>query len=136
MANILDCGGVDTLPSMVPRWARMGEAYVLAYSVTSRGSFERILKLFDMICELRPGEKTPPILLLGCKSDLSHRRKIDGDEGFALAKRQGWLFAETSSKLGYLDRSRDLLEVLLTRVLDQRKRHQAAVSAQDEMEFI
>lgn len=60
----------------------MGDAYVIVYSVTDKGSFE---KASELRVQLRRARQTDdvPIILVGNKSDLVRSREVslDGEQG-------------------------------------------------------
>lgn len=67
----------------------MGDAYVIVYSVTDKGSFE---KASELRVQLRRARQTDdvPIILVGNKSDLVRSREVslDGEQG-AGSEREG-----------------------------------------------
>jgi small GTP-binding protein len=68
---------------------------VIAYSVTSRKSFDRIPYWKKQVQE-RCGDI--PMMLVGCKVDLVDQREVSQKEGIALAKREKMAFVESSAK--------------------------------------
>jgi small GTP-binding protein len=68
---------------------------VIAYSVTSRKSFDRIdywKKEVQQRCE------GIPLMLVGCKVDLEDRREVSREEGAGRAKQEKMIFVESSAK--------------------------------------
>lgn len=65
----------------------MGDAYVIVYSVTDKGSFE---KASELRVQLRRARQTDdvPIILVGNKSDLVRSREVslDGEQGAGLER--------------------------------------------------
>lgn len=76
----------------------MGDAYVIVYSVTDKGSFE---KASELRVQLRRARQTDdvPIILVGNKSDLVRSREVSLDEGRACAVVFDCKFIETSAAL-------------------------------------
>ncbi|KAL0622160.1 GTP-binding protein RAD [Plecturocebus cupreus] len=76
----------------------MGDAYVIVYSVTDKGSFE---KASELRVQLRRARQTDdvPIILVGNKSDLVRSREVSVDEGRACAVVFDCKFIETSAAL-------------------------------------
>jgi small GTP-binding protein len=68
---------------------------VIAYSVTSRKSFERIAYWRDQVEQRCKGI---PVMLVGCKVDLEDRREVARQEGQARAKQEKMAFVESSAK--------------------------------------
>ena len=94
--QILDTAGGD-LPMRIPSIIRNYTLFFCVYSVTSRYSFDYIMKEIARILELK--EKQPYfIILVGNKSDLEFDRQISFEEGLHSANEINVLFAETSAK--------------------------------------
>ena len=65
------------------------------YDITRRATFESLKK---WLRELRDfGKPDMVIVLVGNKSDLSHSREVDEEEGKTLAENEGLCFMETSA---------------------------------------
>lgn len=73
-----------------------GEAFVLAYSVTSRQTFEQLEVLRQAIIRLK-GENAI-FVVVGNKSDLQEGREVPLEEGRSYADSCGCKFLETSAK--------------------------------------
>lgn len=60
----------------------MGDAYVIVYSVTDKGSFEKASELRVQLRRARQMDDVP-IILVGNKSDLVRSREVslDGEQG-------------------------------------------------------
>ncbi|NWR56892.1 REM1 protein, partial [Bucorvus abyssinicus] len=80
------------------RCLRVGDAYVLVYSVTDRGSFESASELRIQLRRARQAEDIP-IILVGNKSDLVRCREVSVEEGRACAVVFDCKFIETSAAL-------------------------------------
>ncbi|KAG6806079.1 hypothetical protein H0H87_003172, partial [Tephrocybe sp. NHM501043] len=76
---------------------RMGEGFLLVYSITSRHSLEEIRALHQRIVRAKKQDSFP-VILVANKCDLQHDRQVDMDEGRDLAKQFGCRFIETSAK--------------------------------------
>ena len=79
---------------------RGGEGFILVYSVTEKRSFEEIRRFKSMIDRVRNYEKVP-IVVVGNKKDLEHKREISTKEGELMAKEFGCPFFESSAALRY-----------------------------------
>ncbi|XP_048828057.1 GTP-binding protein RAD-like isoform X1 [Brienomyrus brachyistius] len=79
---------------------RMGDAYIIVYSVTDKTSFE---KASELRIQLRSARQTDniPIILVGNKSDLVRSREVSVDEGRACAMVFDCKFIETSASLNH-----------------------------------
>jgi GTPase KRas protein len=92
---------------------RFADAFILAYSVTSRTSFSNIRTHNNEIKEkkekmrvagtikLSPSQRpcNSPVILVGTKNDLETQREVSVEEGQMLAKSLNCPFIETSAKL-------------------------------------
>ncbi|XP_004690548.1 PREDICTED: GTP-binding protein RAD [Condylura cristata] len=76
----------------------MGDAYVIVYSVTDKGSFEKASELRIQLRRARQMDDVP-IILVGNKSDLVRSREVSLDEGRACAVVFDCKFIETSAAL-------------------------------------
>ena len=83
---------------MREQYMRGGEGFILIYSVLEKRSFQEVRRLKEMIDRVRNYEPVP-IVIVGNKSDLEHRRQITSNEGQAMAKEFGCSFFETSAAL-------------------------------------
>jgi len=77
---------------------RDGKGFMLVYNVTSRNTFDEVVRLRDKILRTKEDERIP-IVLVGNKCDLSSERVVETKEGEELAKQWGVKFYETSAKL-------------------------------------
>uniref|UniRef100_A0A3B3VE20 GTP-binding protein n=1 Tax=Poecilia latipinna TaxID=48699 RepID=A0A3B3VE20_9TELE len=77
---------------------RMGDAYIIVYSVTDKSSFEKASELRIQLRRARQSENIP-IILVGNKSDLVRSREVSVDEGSACAVVFDCKFIETSASL-------------------------------------
>ncbi|KAF9114678.1 Ras GTPase [Mortierella sp. AM989] len=75
---------------------RESDGFMLVYSITSRGSFEKIPELHQDILRIRDNV---PILLVANKCDLAIERQVSTQEGRQLAERLGCHMFEASAKL-------------------------------------
>ena len=78
---------------------RHGEGFVCVYDITSRNSFEEIMKMRKQIL-MAKNVDTVPMVLVGNKADLEDDRNVTTAEGKELAKSFGCEFLETSAKTG------------------------------------
>ena len=90
----------DEFTAMREQYMRGGEGFILVYSVTEKSTFQALRQFKGMVDRVRNYE-TVPMILVGNKSDLEARRKVQTKEGEALAKEFGCVFFETSAALRY-----------------------------------
>ncbi|XP_066510506.1 GTP-binding protein RAD-like [Hoplias malabaricus] len=99
-ANILlyDIWEQDTSQWLKDQCMRMGDAYIIVYSVTDKSSFEKASELRIQLRRARQSENIP-IILVGNKSDLVRSREVSVEEGSACAVVFDCKFIETSASL-------------------------------------
>lgn len=89
-----------TLFNKKVRWA---DGFVLVYSICDRASFNAINKLVQSIKSTKDflSEDKVPIVIVGNKRDLNHRRTVPSEEGRMLALNTDCLFYEVSASEDY-----------------------------------
>eukprot|EP00808_Paulinella_micropora_P008883 g5858.t1 len=85
--------------------------YVLVYSVDDRRSLEQLKSINLKLVNLTHNHV--PRVLVGNKSDLSHRREVSSEEGRALAEMWHAAFVESSAKVN------NNVELVFQRLLDE-----------------
>lgn len=77
-----------------------GHAFILAYSITSKQSFEELKPIYNQIREIKAEQQNEtPILLLGCKLDEAACREVTETLGKQLATHWSCGWIETSAKM-------------------------------------
>ncbi|XP_029010662.1 ras-related and estrogen-regulated growth inhibitor-like protein isoform X3 [Betta splendens] len=84
--------------SLLERKVQWADGYVLVYSICDRASFTAVGRLVQTIRSTRGGA---PIVVVGNKRDLQHRRAVPSDEGRRLALSAGCRFYEVSAAENY-----------------------------------
>lgn len=79
-------------------WA---DAFVIVYSICDTCSFERAKSLLDTIGKVRSNSYIP-VLLLGNKTDLEHRRTVGVEEGHQVALEYNCQYYEVSAAENYV----------------------------------
>ncbi|KAM8947636.1 GTP-binding protein RAD [Pelodytes ibericus] len=92
---------------------KMGDAYVIVYSVTDKASFEKASELRIQLRRARQTEDIP-IILVGNKSDLVRSREVSVEEGRACAVVFDCKFIETSAALHH--NVKDLFEGIVRQI--------------------
>lgn len=80
------------------QWA---DAVVMVYSVTDGHSFELISQLHQLVSHVYADRPAPPIILLANKADMVHVRRVEAQQGPALALALGCSFYEVSASEDY-----------------------------------
>ena len=101
---------------MRDNYYRLGEGFLIVYSITMRDTFVSVNRFCDHILQVKGIDEVfspllmifvtktyeileqVPIILVGSKCDLDEEREVPTDEGRALAQKWNALFYETSAK--------------------------------------
>lgn len=94
--NVWDAAGQDHYEKMRPMYYRGAQGTILVYDVTNPISFKNLTKWMTEL-EENLGAKVP-VLMVGNKIDLE--RKVPREEAEAFAKKNKYLYMETSAKTG------------------------------------
>ena len=98
MLEILDTAGQEEFSALMGGWVRSAQGFLLVYSITSRASFNQLVKLRRQIERNKERDDTP-MVLVGNKCDLEDERVVGKDQGMNLARQFGSCsFMETSAK--------------------------------------
>ncbi|THU80201.1 ras-domain-containing protein [Dendrothele bispora CBS 962.96] len=95
--EVLDTAGQEAYEALREQYMRMGEGFILAYSITSRRSFEMICNFHQQIKRVKDQDMVP-VVIVGNKCDLEAQREVGMNEGRDIARAFGCKFLETSAK--------------------------------------
>ncbi|KAF3925077.1 hypothetical protein AA313_de0208338 [Arthrobotrys entomopaga] len=95
--EIVDTAGQDEYSILQSKHSIGIHGYLIAYSVTSRQSFEMVQIIRDKILN-HLGADWVPCVLVGNKSDLHIQRQVTPEEGKALAEEWKCTWTETSAR--------------------------------------
>ncbi|ORX36054.1 ras-domain-containing protein [Kockovaella imperatae] len=112
--SIWDTAGQERFRTLTSSYYRGAQGVVLVYDVSSRQSFDELLKWFTEI-DIHCGEGVVK-MLVGNKVDKEASRQVTTDEGKTFAERMGTLFIECSAKtrVGVME----AFQELVMRILD------------------
>ncbi|CAF0871684.1 unnamed protein product [Rotaria sordida] len=97
--QITDTTGAHQFPAMQRLSIQKGHAFILAYSITSKQTFEDLKPIYNQIREIKAEQQNEtPILLMGCKLDEAACREITENLGKQLATLWSCGWIETSAK--------------------------------------
>ncbi|KAJ6542728.1 ras protein [Mycena capillaripes] len=81
------------------RFIREGQGFILAYSITSRPTFDSLETFHQAMRRVKGGD--PIFVLVGNKCDKESEREVRREAGPALAQQYGCEFLETSAKTAH-----------------------------------
>lgn len=81
--QIWDTNGTDRYKDITSRYYTGAHAFVLAFDITRRNTFERLNGWFELI--QRCGDSGTPVYLIGNKVDMASQREVDTSEILKLA---------------------------------------------------
>ncbi|XP_056010299.1 uncharacterized protein LOC130051745 isoform X1 [Ostrea edulis] len=96
--QIWDTAGQERFRSLVPMYLRDADIALLVYDITSEESFHSLELWRTELLASAPSHVTTAVV--GNKSDLGSKRKIEATAGRAYAMKHRMLYTETSAKLG------------------------------------
>ncbi|XP_029436158.1 GTP-binding protein REM 2 isoform X2 [Rhinatrema bivittatum] len=108
----------DSCGWMQENCLQMGNAYLIIFSVTDRGSFSKVTELLLRLRTARPNEDLP-IILVGNKSDLVRSREVSLEEGRGVAVMLNCKYVETSAALHH--NTRELFEGVVRQIRLRRR---------------
>ncbi|TGJ78947.1 hypothetical protein E0Z10_g9820 [Xylaria hypoxylon] len=102
LLELMDTAGQEEYISLTEEWIKDGEAFVICYSISSRGSFARVKSFFNQVTRImnpNPDFDTSLVTIVGNKTDKHTEREVSPLEGLTLAQELGCSFVETSAKM-------------------------------------
>jgi len=115
--DIMDTAGQEEYSALRDQYMKTGQGFILAYSVTSRQSFDFALKLKTNINRMKETNSFP-IVLVGNKKDLNDERQVPTEEGKSTAQGLNIPFIETSAKTN--DGVAEAFESLVRQITEYR----------------
>jgi GTPase KRas protein len=97
LLDVLDTAGQEGYSAMREQYMRMGEGFLLMYSITSRQSFEEVLTFQQQVLRVKDLDYFP-VIIVGNKCDFEDEGQVSKQEGEELARYFGCKFIETSAK--------------------------------------
>ena len=93
--DILDTAGQEEY--MRDNYYRLGEGFLIVYSITMRDTFNDVNRFYDHIKSIKE-EEGVPMIVVGTKCDLEGDREVPTTEGKSLGEKFKVPFFETSAK--------------------------------------
>ena len=93
--NILDTAGQEKFKSVSESYYKRADCCLLVYDITNRKSFDEVKDYYNENIKEKCKKKIK-VILLGNKTDLEDKRKVQPEEGAGLALENDYIFMETS----------------------------------------
>ncbi|KXZ54215.1 RABB1 protein [Gonium pectorale] len=97
--QIWDTAGQESFRSITRSYYRGAAGALLVYDITRRETFNHLASWLEDARQHANPNMT--IMLIGNKSDLTHRRAVTTEEGEQFAREHGLIFLETSARTAY-----------------------------------
>jgi len=97
--DILDTAGQEEYASMRDTYLRVGNGFLLVFSITTESSFNFTKDLYSKILLVKESESCP-MVLVGNKADMRELRKVKDADAQQLADSYKIPYVETSAKTG------------------------------------
>ncbi|KAJ9531739.1 hypothetical protein QJQ45_021890 [Haematococcus lacustris] len=120
--QIWDTAGQESFRSITRSYYRGAAGALLVYDITRRETFNHLASWLEDARQHANPNMT--IMLIGNKSDLTHRRAVTTEEGEQFAKEHGLIFLETSARTAhnveeaFIDTAREIYRKIQDGVLD------------------
>ncbi|XP_071833030.1 circularly permutated Ras protein 1-like isoform X2 [Apostichopus japonicus] len=98
MLDILDTAGQEEFSTIREQYMRLGQAFVIVYSIDDKNSFQAALDIHTLAKRIKGTSFSA--ILCGNKSDLESERQVPAADGEKEAKARDMAFMETSAKTG------------------------------------
>ena len=93
--NIQDTAGQEKFKAVSESYYRKADCCLLVYDITNRKSFDEVKDYYNENIKEKCKKKIK-VILLGNKTDLEDKRKVQPEEGAGLALENDYIFMETS----------------------------------------
>ncbi|PIK41859.1 putative circularly permutated Ras protein 1-like isoform X2 [Apostichopus japonicus] len=98
MLDILDTAGQEEFSTIREQYMRLGQAFVIVYSIDDKNSFQAALDIHTLAKRIKGTSFSA--ILCGNKLDLESERQVPAADGEKEAKARDMAFMETSAKTG------------------------------------
>jgi len=97
--NVVDTAGQEDYIAMRDSWLRMGDGFVLVFSILEQQSFREIQQIKEQIMVAKDSNSLP-LVVVGNKKDLADNRQVTFESAQQFAHSLGSPYVETSAKTG------------------------------------
>lgn len=98
VVDVLDTAGREEFSAVRDHYTRVGDGFLLVYSITERATFFEVDTIRNRIVQMKGNSQVPPMIIVANKCDLESTRKVQRAEGQEYAELNGMRFFETSAK--------------------------------------
>jgi Ras-related protein Rab-21 len=136
--QIWDTAGQERFSPISKEYYRGAHGCAIVYDITDRSSFDGLrgvkfwMNELEQILRFSETSKKFPIVLVGNKSDLDHRRAVETDEGIEMAKKFKIAFFETSAKGN--EHVADAFDEIVTQIVDDLNKDKRMKSSRGSSE--
>lgn len=113
--EIRDTCGQERYRSICSQYYAHVDGIIIAFSIENRNSFEELDKWLEQIKQNASSDIC--LILVGCKEDLKHERKVTYEEGLKYAENNNMIYIETSAKTDY--NIKELFELISWAIKDK-----------------
>ncbi|KAJ5079406.1 ras-like protein [Anaeramoeba ignava] len=97
--EIIDTAGQEEYRSVRDKYIKLGEGFIIVFSIISRTSFLEARNLHEAIRRVNNFQAVP-VITVANKADLADERLVSQEEGETLTKKYSSSYYETSAKTG------------------------------------
>ncbi|KAJ5068008.1 ras-like protein [Anaeramoeba ignava] len=119
--EIIDTAGQEEYRSARDKYIKLGEGFILVFSIIARQSFVEAQLLHESIRRANNFNKAP-VITVANKMDLENERIVSKEEGEELANKYSSQYYETSAKTG---KNVDLCFETITKLLKEARLNKA-----------
>ncbi|EGN99016.1 hypothetical protein SERLA73DRAFT_181803 [Serpula lacrymans var. lacrymans S7.3] len=115
--EVLDTAGAEQFTGLNEVYIKSGRGFVLVFSLTQEASLREVDNLRQQIYQIKGGDTSIPIVIVGTKLDLVSEREVPRSTIQSLVTKWGLPFYETSAKrnMHVLDVFEDLVRQMVIR---------------------
>jgi small GTP-binding protein len=127
--DLLDTAGQDTFSALRELYIQNGDGFILVYAITQKWSFAQLPEFFVPINRCRDSKGMLPMIIVGNKCDLAHKREVPTSnlEGLAKEWKADWLEISVKENIGVTETFTTLIRRLLERTLPTKPRRKGCV---------
>lgn len=95
--HLWDTAGQEAFRSIVSSYFKDISGSIILFDITDISSFDKVKLWLNDIRRLNTCKHEHPIILVGNKTDLEHKREVSHEDAFTYAKSENLMYVESSS---------------------------------------